>query len=147
MNISTIDNPNRELTDDETIEQLMPLVLDGAKILAINCKERLFLLKDCKGNLESWSYAVSYPSVIEDRGWKSKLEHYLLGSTHHQMREFRELFGSKPAGTLKRFQSNSELLYVNVHRVGKRRKLIDEVGNIFVKAFNKTWKFPEQVSY
>ena len=147
MNRSIIDNPNRELTDAETIEQLMPLVSEGSQLLAINRKERLVLLKHDNDDLESWSYDVSNTNVIEGGGWKPKLEHYFRGSTHHQMRDFRELFGSKPVGTLKRFQSDTELLYVNVHRVGKRRKFIDDIGNVFVKAFSKTWKFPEQVSY
>ena len=144
---TSMDNPNRELTDAETIEQLIQLVPDGSQLLAINRKERLVLLKHDNDDVEAWSYEVSKPSVIEDGGWKSKLEHYFRGSTHHQMRDFRELFSNKPVGSLKRFQSDTELLYVNVHRVGKRRKLIDEIGNVFVKAFNKPWKFPEQVSY
>ena len=53
----------------------------------------------------------------------------------------------KPIGKLSLYNSDTDSLYVNVYRVGKRRKKVDEVGNIFVKAFNRYWKFPEQVSY
>jgi hypothetical protein len=34
-----------------------------------------------------------------------------------------------------------------VTRVGKRRRMIDEIGNLFVKASGQYWKFPEQVDY
>lgn len=37
--------------------------------------------------------------------------------------------------------------HVHVHRVGKRRKHVDEAGNIFVKAFGEWWKFPQEVEY
>lgn len=142
-----MDNPNRELTADETIKQLQPLLEDETEILAINQTELLALLKDCKGNLKAFSYCVSHTYQIENGSWQSKLEHYFRGSTHHQIRDFKELFGSKPVGTLKRYQSDKGPLYVNVHRVGMRRKYIDEIGNVFIKAFNKPWKFPEQISY
>ena len=105
------------------------------------------LLKYSNGQLRVFSYDIRDFGAIEDGGWKPKLEHYLRGSTHHQERDFKELFASHPVGVLKRFQGDSEPLYVNVNRVGKRRKLIDEIGNIFVKAFGQTWKFPEQVEY
>ena len=52
-----------------------------------------------------------------------------------------------PVGKLKPFQSETDKLFVAVHRVGKRRKMIDETGNIFVKVTGRYWKFPEQVSY
>jgi hypothetical protein len=52
-----------------------------------------------------------------------------------------------PVGKLTPFQSSTEKLFVAVHRVGKRRKMIDEIGNVFVKANGRYWKFPEQVSY
>jgi hypothetical protein len=52
-----------------------------------------------------------------------------------------------PFGKLKPFQSASEKLYVHVTRVGKRRKYIDDNGSVFIKAFNKAWKFPEQVEH
>ena len=54
-NSSIIDNPNRELSDDETIEQLMPLLDSGTQILAINQAKELVLLKDGEGTLEAFS--------------------------------------------------------------------------------------------
>jgi hypothetical protein len=53
----------------------------------------------------------------------------------------------KPTGKLTFFQSETEPLYVNVHRVGMRRKYVDTVGRVFIKSFNKYWKFPEQVEH
>lgn len=52
-----------------------------------------------------------------------------------------------PVGKLSIFKSETEKLFVEVYRVGMRRKWIDEAGNIFVKASGKVLKFPEQVSY
>lgn len=52
-----------------------------------------------------------------------------------------------PKGKLSRFTSSTESESVFVHKVGTRRKYIDETGQIFVKCFNRIWKFPEQVSY
>jgi hypothetical protein len=144
---SVMDNPNRELTGDETIKQLLPLLDSGTVILAINQSETLVLLKDSKGRLETFSYCVSHTNQIENGGWQPKLEHYLRGSTHHTERDFQKLFATKPVGALKAFQSKTDKLFVAVHRVGKRRKMIDEIGNIFVKVTGRYWKFPEQVSY
>jgi hypothetical protein len=144
---TSMDNPNRELTGDETIKQLLPLLDRGTVILAINQVELLVLLKDSKCKLKAFKYCVSRPSVIENGSWQSKLEHYFLGYTHHIERDFQQLFTTKPVGSLKRFQSETEKLHVIVHRVGKRRKMIDEIGNIFVKATGRYCKFPEQVSY
>lgn len=146
-NSSIIDNPNRELSDDETIEQLMPLLDSGTQILAINQAKELVLLKDGEGTLEAFSYCVSHTNQIENSGWQPKLEHYLRGTTHHNKRDFQELFATKPVGALKLFSSETEKLYVSVLRVGLRRKMIDEIGNVFVKAAGHYRKYPEQVSY
>jgi hypothetical protein len=53
----------------------------------------------------------------------------------------------KPVGKLRKFNGKKELLFVFVTRAGKKRKYVDDVGNVFVKAFGKIWKYPEQVSY
>lgn len=52
-----------------------------------------------------------------------------------------------PTGKLKLFVSDDLPLYVNVHRIGKRRKYIDKNGGVFIRVNGKIWKFPEQVSY
>jgi hypothetical protein len=144
---SVMDNPNRELTDEETMKQLVPLLGNGTVILGINQANTLVLLKDSKGKFETFSYCVSHTAQIENGGSESKLYHYFRGSTHHNQRDFQELFAKKPVGVLKVFRSETEKLYVTVHRVGKRRKMIDEIGNLFIKATGRYWKFPEQISY
>jgi hypothetical protein len=144
---SIIDNPKRELTGDETIKQLLPLLVSGTELLSINQTESLVLLKDGKGKMKTFSYCVSHTNQIEEGGWQPKLEHYFRGSTHHTERDFQKLFTAKPVGKLKALQSETDKLFVLVHRVGKRRKFIDEIGNIFVKGKGRYLQFPEQVSY
>jgi len=151
--MSIIDNPNRALTDKETIEQLLPVLPDGNSPLAVNQVENLVLLKNKKGVLNAFSYCVSHFAQVGKDCWESKLGHEPLGFTHHTKDNFVALFGTnqagafKQVGTLQRFKSDTDLLYVTVFRVGIRRKMVDEIGNIFVKAFGSYWKFPEQVSY
>ena len=139
---SVMDSPNRELSDEETINQLLPLLDNRTVILAINQANTLVLSKNSKGIFETLSYCVSHTAQIEKEGWQSKLDHYFRGSTHHNQRDFQELFANKPVGALKVFRSETEKLYVIVHRVGKRRKMIDEIGNLFVKSTGRYWKFP-----
>ena len=43
--------------------------------------------------------------------------------------------------------TKSNNLYVNVYRVGQRRKYIDEKNQVFIKVDNRWWKFPEQVEF
>jgi hypothetical protein len=97
---SSMDNPNRELTDDETIKQLLPLLDSGSVILAINQAKALALLKKNKGKLETFSYCVSHTAQIESGGWKPKLDHYFRGSTHHNERDFKELFATNSVSIL-----------------------------------------------
>ncbi|MFW6100809.1 MAG: hypothetical protein ACOC90_05430 [Bacteroidota bacterium] len=54
----------------------------------------------------------------------------------------------EPQGKLKPYKPKpGENDSVHVHRVGKRRKYIDNAGHIFVKALGQWWKFPEEVEY
>jgi hypothetical protein len=147
METTRIDAPKQALTDIETINQLLPLLNAGIKILAINQSENLVLLKSLSGKLEAYSYCVSHASKLTDYGWEPKLEHYFRGVTHHSTRDFQQLFRKAPVGALAYFKSDTDLLYVSVTRVGKRRRMIDEIGNLFVKASGQYWKFPEQVDY
>ena len=53
----------------------------------------------------------------------------------------------QPVGALSFYHSDSEKLYVQVVGVGLRRKYVDESGQVFVKAFGKSWAFPQNVEY
>lgn len=147
MKTSLIDNPNRELTDDETIQQLSLLLEPGTELLGINQTKNLILLKKANGNMQAFSYCVSHIGVIENKAWASKLEHSLNGGTHHIQQDFQKLFANKPVGILKQHKIKLCNSYVNVHRIGKRRKMIDEIGNIFLKVNGHYRLFPDQVSY
>lgn len=147
LRITSVANPHRDLADAELMRLLTPLFKSSTSVLAINQSERLVLVKDCDGKLSAFSYCASHVNQATPTHYLHKLEHYLLGATHHTMRDFKTLFANKPVGTLKRFTSATEQLYVTVTRVGKRRKMIDEVGNVFVKALNEYFKFPEQIEY
>ena len=147
LKISSMKNPNRDLTSAETITQLLPLFGSDIQLLAVNLTQHLVLLKNSEGILESFSYCVSHVSSCEPNGFQHELQHYLLGVTHHTNRDFKTLFGLSPIGKLSFFKSASDFLFVDVFRVGRRRKMIDEVGNIFVKVSGRFLKFPDQVSY
>ncbi len=149
MNLLTVSvrNPHRELTDSEAKHLVGSLFTRSTEVLAINQAENLVLIKNASGVLKTYKYCTSHICQATPTHYEQKLEHYLLGETHHTMRDFQTLFSQHPVGLLKRFTSETELVHVNVTRVGKRRKMIDEVGNIFVKALNKYFKFPEQVEY
>ena len=87
---------------------------------------------------------------LDDKGqWQAKFENgiYSIGDGHFFFVISKASFVSKAKGKISFFKSDTEKLYVNVHRAGKRRKYVDETGQVFVKVFGHLRQYPQEVSY
>lgn len=106
------------------------------------------------GELVAFKYCSTPLNRLNNDDWINTLQHHLVGRTHHVGDDFQALFTPsdsavkiQPVGNLQPYKSETDFEYVFVHRVGKRRKYVDDINNVFVKAFNKLWKFPEAIEY